>query len=346
MLNIFTKRSSGSDNLLLFLIAAAFSVLATRMFLYLMDYPQIGRGEIHLAHALAGLILMTVANMALFSYHGKIVRQFGAVVGGLGFGQIIDEIGKLITRDNNYFYQPVPMIIYLIFVSLFFLYRYLDQYAPHSPKEIFYDSLERLEELAEDSFRLSTQKWIENMVEKITSARKQNYQLFADHILQIAQTAQVKPRPVNGYVQKIKSSWHWLDDFTAERRPVFYFLLIVFLIYIVVTFWGAATFTHLIWLRQFEHLKYEVDTRFDFFLIIAQYVSQFVSALLMIRGFLYLVRRKRIRALQFFRNGLAVNILITQIATFYFKQFAAVPELLAMVLMFAVVHNILEEANS
>ena len=346
MINIFTKRSTSSDNLLLFLISAAFSVLATRIYLVLLNYPQVARGEIHLAHALLGMILMTIANMTLFSYHGKIVRQFGAVVGGLGFGQIIDELGKLITRNNNYFYQPVPMIIFLIFVSLFFIYRYLDQYTPHSPKEIFYDSLERLEELAEDNFHLSTQKWLESMVAGIESARKKNYQVFADNVLQIAKTAQVKPRPQNGYVQKIRSSWHWLEDFTTERRPAFYFLLVVFLIYIVVTLWSTATFTQIVWLHQFEHLKYRVDTRFELFLIVAQYVSQFASALLMIRGFLYLVWRRRIRALQFFRNGLAVNILVTQIATFYFKQFAAVPELLLMVTMFAIVHNILEEANS
>ncbi len=346
MINIFIKRSTGSDNLLLFLVSAVFSVLGTRIFLEILDYPQIRHGEIHLAHAVLGTLLLTLANITLFSFHGKIIRQFGAVVGGLGFGQIIDEIGKFITRDNNYFYQPVPMIIYLVFISLFFIYRYLDRDTKQTPKEVIYEALEHLEELAEDNLHSPTQKWLEKTLNTIVQNSQKNYQVFAEHILELSHTLEVKPRKKNGYVQKIQSSWKWLDEFTAERRPVFYFLLFVFLLYIGTTLFSTLTFSQLIWLRQFEHFKYQIDSRFEFALIVAQYTSQFLSALLMIRGFIYLVGRKRVKALEFFQTGLAVNILITHVFTFYFKQFATVPELVITICMFAIVSNILQETRS
>lgn len=344
MPNILIKRSTSSDLLLLFLISAAFSVLGIRVFLETFNYPAITHGQIHLAHAIIGAVLLSVANIAVLTFHGKRVRQYAAIIGGLGFGQVIDEIGKFITRDNNYFYQPVPMIIYLVFISLFFIYRYLDRYTPKQPKEIVYDTLEHLEELAESNFREPSQLWIEKALERVAHSNN-NYEIFAEHILKIIHTVRLKPKTENGYVQKIQSSWRWLDDFTAERRPVFYFLLGVFLIYITTTLFSTSTFIQTILHRQFANSQYDVDSRFEFALIVAQFTSQLISALLMVRGFISLVNRKKIRALEFFRNGLAVNILITHIFTFYFRQFATVPELVITVGMFAIVQNILDEAR-
>jgi hypothetical protein len=346
MRHLFIKRSTGSDNLLLFLVAAAFSVLATRFYLEIFNYPQIARGEIHLAHAIFGAILLSISNIFLFTFHGKTTRQFGAIIGGLGFGQMIDEVGKFITRDNNYFYQPVPMIIYVTFITLFFAYRYLDRYIPNRPKEIIYDTLEHLEELAEDNLHLPTQKWIEKALSPIALKSHKNYEAFGQSVLGLLTAVEFKSKKRNGYVAKMRSSWQWLDEFTSERRPVFFFLLCVFLVYIVTTLFSTFSFSQIVWHRQFENLKYEIDNRFEMVLIFAQYASQFFSALLMIRGFIYLVRRRRIRALEYFRNGLAVNILITHVFTFYFKQFASVPELIITICMFSIVHNILEEEKS
>lgn len=45
--------------------------------------------------------------MMLLSYVGPAPRSLGAVLGGVGFGLFIDELGKFVTADNDYFYAPI-----------------------------------------------------------------------------------------------------------------------------------------------------------------------------------------------------------------------------------------------
>ena len=61
-------------------------------------------------------------------------RALGALAAGIGFGLFIDELGKFITSDNDYFFQPVIAIIYVIFVALFFLFRWLGSVKHLSPQ--------------------------------------------------------------------------------------------------------------------------------------------------------------------------------------------------------------------
>jgi hypothetical protein len=344
MSSFWVKRSSGADNLLLFLVNAVASVLLTRAYLYLSDYPQIAAGNIHLAHAIFGGLFLSIAVILLLVFHGRHARQIAATAGGLGFGLFIDEVGKFITQDNNYFYRPASVIIYLVFVMLFFVYRYFDHYKPYKGKELMYEVIEQLENIAENSFSVKTAHSLQRAAEEITDAPEELYQKFARGL---HHTLSILPEPTrrrqNPYLRRLTTSWKWLDDFTAERRPVFYFLLTVFIIYVARAFAETLTFFLVVSRHQFDAARLGIDTRLEWVLIVAQVVSQFVAAVFMVRGFNFLVHRNRRKALEFFQHGLAINILVTHIFTFYFEQFSAVFGLLINIALFAIVHNILEE---
>ena len=120
-----TRNAEGPLLLESILVAAVASFLGIRWFLALTGYPQVGSGGIHVAHMLWGGLLMLLAVMLLLAYLDRPVGHLAAVITGLGFGTFIDEIGKFVTSDNNYFYRPAIALIYGVFVVAFLVGRTL-----------------------------------------------------------------------------------------------------------------------------------------------------------------------------------------------------------------------------
>jgi hypothetical protein len=104
-----------------FLAVTVLTVLVTRGALALTGFPQLGGGGLHIAHVLWGGLLMALAVVAVLSWAGPVVRPLAALVGGIGFGLFIDEIGKFVTSDNDYFYEPTASLIYVVLVVLVLL---------------------------------------------------------------------------------------------------------------------------------------------------------------------------------------------------------------------------------
>jgi hypothetical protein len=91
---------------------------------------------------------MLVALALLLSFVGRSLRTPAAVVGGVGFGLFIDEIGKFITADNDYFFRPTAAIIYLIFVVLFLISQGMQRRRALGPRERLVNALDLLTESA------------------------------------------------------------------------------------------------------------------------------------------------------------------------------------------------------
>lgn len=117
------KNQDADEHLELFFVSAVSSVLVIRFFLAITGYPQISPGDLHVAHMLWGGLLMMFAMMLVLSYTNRWVGMAASIMGGIGFGTFIDELGKFITKDNDYFFRPTVAILYVIFVGLFFLFR-------------------------------------------------------------------------------------------------------------------------------------------------------------------------------------------------------------------------------
>lgn len=110
-----------------FFITAASTILLVRFYLKITGYPQIGNHNLHISHLLPGTLLMLLAILTLLAAVNRAVRNFSAVVAGIGFGLSWDELGKFITSNNNYFFKPTLGLIYLTFVIIYLIGRYTAQ---------------------------------------------------------------------------------------------------------------------------------------------------------------------------------------------------------------------------
>ena len=139
------RNSDGPILLESFLVAAVVSFLGIRWFLTLTGFPKVGRGELHIAHMLWGGALMLVALLLLLAYLDRPIQRFAAIVAGLGFGTFVDEIGKFITADNDYFFRPAVALIYVIFVVVFLVARAIEGRRPLTEREALANALDLLE---------------------------------------------------------------------------------------------------------------------------------------------------------------------------------------------------------
>ena len=121
--SIAVRTTELSRNLDLFLAFAVAGVLGNRFFLVLTGYPQVGNGTLHISHAIWGGLMMVLAIGAALSYIAPGVRVFVAIVGGAGLGWFVDELGKFITRDVNYFFRPTLALIYIVFIGMYLASR-------------------------------------------------------------------------------------------------------------------------------------------------------------------------------------------------------------------------------
>jgi hypothetical protein len=129
-----------------FLVSGVTTILVVRSELWLTNYPQLGGGQLHIAHLLWGGVFMLIAIGMLLSFVGRSLRRPSAVIGGIGFGLFLDEVGKFVTADNDYFFKPTAAIIYVVFVALFLISRAMHHRRGFSPREYLVNAIDLLAE--------------------------------------------------------------------------------------------------------------------------------------------------------------------------------------------------------
>jgi hypothetical protein len=135
------RHGDASELLGLLLISAVAAVIVIRLFLGLTGYPHVGGQGIHVAHMLWGGLSIFVALVAVLLFQGRRARRAAALLGGVGFGTFIDEVGKFMSASHNYFFRPALPLIYVGFVALYAIVHVLRRASPMTPREALANAL-------------------------------------------------------------------------------------------------------------------------------------------------------------------------------------------------------------
>lgn len=319
----FHRNAAARDNLEVLLVSAASSLLLLRFGLYASGYPQVGGGSLHIAHMLYGGLLLLAAVVILLGFLGKRASRLGAFIGGAGFGIFIDELGKFITRDNNYFFRPTVGIIYAIFIILYLLFNFISRSQTMTSREYQLNALSELQEAVLHDMDASEKRYVAELLSKADQEDEITKQLQ----YMLAHTHSVHDRV--GFVQRyrrsaLKSYQHFwgLRGSSQAISLIFVAEALIFVVVIFVTI--AANINDFVFLKSTQSYGQG--------LLIGQLASSVVAAVFAIIGAVTLPRARMV-GFEWFRRATLVTIFLTEFFVFTRVQFGAMPGFIINILL-------------
>lgn len=299
------RNDDGSLFLDSFVIAAVASLLSIRWFLALTGFPTVGEGGLHIAHMLWGGALMLVALLLLFAYLGRPIQHVAAVVAGLGFGTFVDEIGKFVTTDNDYFFRPAVAMIYVVLVITYIVWRTLVGRHALTQQEALANALDLVQVRLTGPLEGDDRARIEHLLDQADGS--------SDLVIALRRYLdQLPERP------DIDAWWETIPRWVAahyhriSRDPRFTRLLTG----AVIVYASAAVASSLLVVVTAQRDGTPLSVA-----VLGQVVSTVVGAALIGRGVLALAE-SRVEAYRWFLRGILVWLLVTQVFVFYSSQLA------------------------
>lgn len=159
-------RANAGASVLTFSLSCTVTIAATRAYLVLTGYPQIGGTVYHLAHALWGGLALVAAALLLLSFSDSWVEPAAAVLGGVGGGLFVDEVGKFITQKNDYFFPLAATIVYLFLVLLAATAVAINRYGRSTARAYLHAALELAAHAADDDLSNAQRARINDYLER------------------------------------------------------------------------------------------------------------------------------------------------------------------------------------
>jgi hypothetical protein len=362
----FMRNIYGEDLLEDFIVAAVASILLIRLFLSITGYPQLGGGGLHIAHMLWGGLLMLAALFILLGFLSRPAHELAAVLGGLGFGAFIDEIGKYVTNDNNYFFEPTIAIIYVTFIILYLAIRMVYDYRPLTRHEDLANVFEILKQASVNGLDSQDEQRIYALLGQVSRDDPLVIKLkeMLPHI-QVFRTR--RPHLLNRIegnlyqlYQNVVNRW-WFPEvviaffaFTTIAGFSYVTVLIGWLWTVIIGAIAAIiallALLHF-WRSRVPNLQVALSAGVVFITVLtmwvilvstgdvslsliewALFVCSSVSSVFIIVGII-LMGNSRLKAYRMFQLGMLISVLLTQVFAFYQYQFYALIGLFLNILL-------------
>ncbi len=324
-----------------FLWAAVATVLAIRAFLAATGYPQIGGGGLHIAHMLWGGLLMLAALVLTLSLMGQAIKRFAAILGGIGFGTFIDELGKFITSDNDYFFQPTIALIYVIFIVMFLVFREIERRRIISPLESVVNAADVIVDAATGE---ASDKQVNQAIYllKRSGADTPIAEALRQALLSVQVAEETSPSLVTRIYAFVSRGYDWLI-----HKGWFQSVIVVLFVAHALIFVVAALLVVLAAGIGVGSLDVTgiTDIHERSFAAIGELAASVMSSLAAIIGVIRLRASRRI-AYRWFKRSILLSIFLVQFFLFYENQLGAIGGLAGDLLLLAGLNVMLHQETT
>lgn len=329
------RREGAEQYLFLTLVSFAATVMTTRVYLELTGYPRIGGGELHIAHALFGGFFLFAAALLPIVLAGRRVYRTAAVLGGIGIGLFIDEVGKFITTRNDYFYPAAAPLIYATFLLAVLVYLRVRRRTQPDPRSLLLTSLQLMEEAVDNDLQDDERgALMSRLGSAAVEAPLAEQRRLAAALLAFVQSQDLDIAPDE--VSRLQPLFEWWarhrDDWVGGQGARTLLMVALFISGIrAVIALGVA-------ISQIGGVDPDTSTRL-FSLDMLHLVVEEVAGALLLAGSLLMALRGRDRlGSSLAEFGLLVSLCLADLASFYLRQFATLElALLHGLLLFGVV---------
>jgi hypothetical protein len=341
-------------------------------------YPQVGGGGLHIAHVLIGGVFMLVAMILLLAFLNRSPKYLAAMLGGFGFGAFIDELGKFITSDNNYFFQPTVGLIYITFILLYLAVHAINRRSWLSEEERLINVLEIAKEAVLKDLDMNEKQQAIDLLEESDPS-----DAVVKAMKELLHTVESKPVPRPDLYSRIKEQARRLYQMLVKRRwfakAVIAFFLVQSFISLVVSihltvglengiFWIV---TALVMMGIYRTLNSGVSkARAIFYALILAVLGlllglsvltltlpplsasewmqigfTILASGLAVAGIFYM-RKNRLRAYTLFKNSILIDVFFVQVFVFFEMQFYGLIGLAANILILLMLRYMISQEGA
>jgi len=337
------QRENAVWYMMISLLSFVATVSVVRSFLALTGYPQIGSGTLHIAHVLWGGLILYIAAILPLIYLNPRLHIVGAILSGVGIGLFIDEVGKFITSQYDYFFPAAAPIMYVFFLLVVILVIIIQRPTVVDGRAELVQALEIVREQLYRPLEPVEREHIERDLSKVMEGDPDTlHQDMAKHLLELVRSdprAAPETRPA-WWLRLTKRLEQWL----SERR-LSWLLGVGMLMLSLVTLKNPVQ----VWLEQImpnsalvaflhSHAGRQIAPADAPVLFNTRLVLEIFAGLLLLISVGLLAAGKKRLACNLGYFSLLVSLVVLDMLLFYFEQFSTVAiVLLQFVVLFGVI---------
>ena len=327
------RRKHAVTHLLITVLCFAFSVTGTRLFLELTGYPQLGGGELHIAHVLWGGVFLFAASLLPLMWVNQWVLNLSSVFSGLGVGLFIDEVGKFITSTNDYFYPSAAPIVYAFFLLTVLVFVQVKQHRDHSSRSLMYGILEEFTEVLDhDLSKLEYDRLMKKLNVVIRDEKDEQMANLASSLqgyLTHKKTLVVEHEP--NLLERISDGWQKFSNNWLSRKKLRIIIILGLLV------WAG-------WAVSSQTIRFLITNNVDQFRILiekfianeliagasgmhwfeAQIILKGATGVIAFIAVLFILVKKERAAIWIGITDLVFTLVVVNLITFYFDQFSTI----------------------